>query len=262
MEMQKMIFKLDRRNQLPGLIDSIWKWEKVGDTLAFAKQSRIDTLREATRLPCACGGAWLAKVVESFVANKIDVSALCSDVYNALLVGRSEATLVLVMAGARGGEGKSLFLKGLNAVYGTENVFPTPEPGNFPLVDLPGKKVTFLDDWRFDKATLPYGAQRRWYDGSVLSIQRPQNQASVTGHALDEGTAPLFVTTKLDDMKRLQRLSAMDPVTGDPYDTNASMCYRRLKVYRYHTRITEPTTKIKYCARCFAQLVVSQAAGI
>ena len=246
-EMQKMIFRLDRRNQLPGLIDSIWQWETVGDTLTFAKRSRVETLREATRLPCICGGAWHAKVNESFVANGIDAVALCSDVYKALLVGRSEATLVIVMAGARGGEGKSIFMKGLNAVYGTDNVFPTPEPGNFPLVDLVGKKVTFLDDWRFDKTTLPYASQCRWYDGSVLSIQRPQNQAGVTGHALYEGTAPIFATTKLDDMKRLQRLSALDPVTGDPYDTNASMCYRRLKVYEYHTRITKPATKIPYC---------------
>ena len=54
-------------------------------------------------------------------------------------------------------------------------------------------------------------------------------------------------------------MSAIDPVTGDPYDTNASMCYRRLKVCEYRTRITEPATKIPYCATCFAQLVVSKA---
>ena len=261
-EMQKMIFRLDRRNLLSGLIDSIWKWEKVGDTLAFAKKSRIEILRDATQRPCACGGQWLAKVTESFIANGIDVKALCSDVFNSLLVGRSEAVLVIVMAGSRGGEGKSLFLKGLNAVYGTENVFGTPEAGTFPLVDLIGKKVAFLDDWRFDKATLPYATQCRWYDGSVLCVQRPQNQPGVTGHALYEGTAPLFATTKADDMKRLKRLSALDPVTGDPYDTNASMCFRRLKVYEYNTRITKSTTKIPYCARCFAQLVVSQATGV
>ena len=31
-------------------------------------------------------------------------------------------------------------------MYGTENVFGTPEAGTFPLVDLIGKKVAFLDD--------------------------------------------------------------------------------------------------------------------
>ena len=35
-----------------------------------------------------------------------------------------------------GGEGKSLLLKCLFAVFGVQYVFPTPEAGNYPLLDL------------------------------------------------------------------------------------------------------------------------------
>ena len=155
-----------------------------------------------------------------------------------------------------------MLLKALNSLYGADNVFHIPEAGNFLIVVLVGKKVAFLGEWRFDKAFLLFATQCRWYDGSVSSIQRPQNQLGVTGHAPYERAAPLFATTKAADMKRLKRLSALDLVTGDPYDTKASMCFRRLKVYEYHNRITELTAKMPYCARCFAQLVVSQATGV
>ena len=39
-----------------------------------------------------------------------------------------------------------MFLKGLLAVFGDRHVFKGPVPGNFLLVDLPGKKVVFLDE--------------------------------------------------------------------------------------------------------------------
>ena len=163
-------------------------------------------------------------------ANAIDLQELCSDVLRSLLHGRSETTLVLVMAGAKGGEGKSFFLKPLLALFGEDHVFPSPEPGTFPLMDLPGKRVVLLDDWRFDKTVLQYATQCRWYDGSVVRVQRPQNQTGVSGHVTYRGSAPIFATTKLDDMERLERLSVVDPLTGAPGDINASMCWRRLKV--------------------------------
>jgi hypothetical protein len=138
-------------------------------------------------------------------------------------------------------------------------VFPCPEPGTFPLLDLPGKKVVFLDDWRFNRSVLPFETQCRWYDGSPVRVQRPQNQTGVMGHVVYQGTAPIFATTKLADMNRLASLSEIDPVTGLAIDADASMLYRRLKVYKFHARIAKPTGQFKYCAACFAQLILSQA---
>ena len=104
------------------------------------------------------------------------------------------------------------------------------EPGNFPLMDLPPKKVVFLDDWRFDEATLPYATQCRWYDGSHVTIQRPQNDPGAKGHVTYRGAAPIFATTKLDDMEKLEWLSDANPSTGTAYDVNASMAFRRMFV--------------------------------
>ena len=144
-------------------------------------------------------------------------------------------------------------------VFGEENIFGSPEPGSFPLLDLPGKKIAFLDDWRFDASVLPYATQCRWYDGSTVRIPRPQNQAGITGHCVYQGTAPIFVTTKYDTIAKLERLSMWNPATGLPYDANASMCYRRLRVHVYHTRVVSPSCQIPFCTRCFAGLIFAQA---
>ena len=37
------------------------------------------------------------------------------------------------------------------------------------------------------------------------------------------------------------------------------MSYRRLKVYKFHTRIPKTAGKIKYCQACFAKLVLGQS---
>ena len=221
----------------------------------------MEVIRSAAKGDCICDGKWPTLVTQSVLANKIDLQELCRDVMAAMENGRSETTPVLVMAGARGGEGKSFFLKPLQALFG-EYVFPCPEPGTFPLLDLPGKKVVFLDDWRLNKAVLPFETQCRWFDGSPVRVQRPQNQNGVMGHVVYQGTAPIFMTTKLVDIQRLAKLSEVDTRTGLPKDTDASMVYRRLKVYEFHTRIDKPTGKrVKYCPACFAKLVLGQSAA-
>jgi hypothetical protein len=255
--MQTFLFK--RRHLLPGLIESIWQWETVDAALEDATRSRMETLVAAASGPCVCGGSWPAAVAESVIENQIPLQELCSDVVSALRQGRSETTPVIVLAGARGGEGKSFFLKPLLPLFGDDNVFPCPEPGTFPLLDLPGKKVVFLDDWRFNKAVLPFETQCRWYDGSQVRVQRPQNQNGVTGHVVYKGTAPIFATTKLADMARLEKLSVVDPTTGLPQDAGASMIHRRLKVYKFNTRIAKPASKMIYCPACFAQLLLRQS---
>lgn len=256
--MQSFLFK--RRHALPQLIESVWMWETCDEMLAEAGKSRLAALHAAALGPCACSGLWPAHLAKSVAANGISFGELCTDVLHALTEGRSETTPVLVMAGLRGGEGKSFFLKPLLELFGHEYVFPCPEPGTFPLLDLPGKKVVFLDDWRFDRTVLPFATQCRWYDGSVVRLQRPQNQNGTVGHVTYRGSAPIFATTKADDIQRLAHLASTNPATGQPHDINASMCLRRLKVYYYNVRVDKPAGKrIEYCPKCFAQVILAQA---
>ena len=156
-EMQQFCFK--QRAKLKSLIDDIWMWENVENDVQIALQSRMQVLTAAATSPCVCSGAWAAQVAESFRVNGINASELCGDILTSMKCGRSEQVPVIVLAGARGGEGKSMFLKPMLEIFGHEAVFCKPEKGNFPLVDLPGKKVAFLDEWRFDESIISYATQ-------------------------------------------------------------------------------------------------------
>ena len=257
--MRDFLFK--HRSRLSALIDDIWKWENVKEDLAIARCCRTQALQAAAQRPCMSQGQgpchWTHYVLESFKANAIDIAELCATILNALASGRCESVPVVVLAGSRGGEGKSLFLKALFSVFGYEHIFISPETGAFPLIDLPGKKVVFLDDWRFDDKVLSYTTQCLWFDGSMVSINQRQNIQGVTGHIQYRGSAPIFVTSKLRDINELERLAADDPRTGIPLDAEASMLFRRLTVYSYTRRIAKPPHKMKCCGPCFAYMVLN-----
>ena len=257
--MQSFLFR--HRHRLPGLIDDVWQWECVGDTLTSARQSREAALRVAAAGKCVCHGRWLEQAVAILVANNVPVRDLCRSVYEAFAAGRSEKVPVITFAGERGGEGKSFILKPMAAIFGHEYVFPSPQAGNFPLLDLPGKKVAFLDDWRFDNSVVPFATQCLWYDGSPLPITRPQNQPGTHGHFLYRGTAPIFVTTKLSDLEMLRHAAEDDPRTGKPRNADASMVLRRLKIFHFGKPVAAQGSIVPYCGHCFAAFILAQAAA-
>lgn len=130
--MQCFLFK--NRSRLSGLIDDIWQWECVESDLAVAQLTRVEGISHAAKGACICRGLWRHHVLQSLELNGIDKGALFRDIMWALKIGCSESTPVIVPDGDRGGEGKSMFLKGLVAVYGDCHVFKGPVLGNFPMV--------------------------------------------------------------------------------------------------------------------------------
>jgi hypothetical protein len=162
-------------------------------------------------------------------------------------------TPVLVLAGLRGGEDKSVLLKPLYSVFSLPGqVFPRPEKSSFPLMGIENSKVIFLDEFRFNPRILSYGTQCLLFDGSAVPEARPQNVQGTSGHSRYRGSARIFVTSKLADLERLEKLCYVSPETGEPLNAEASMIYRRLKVYKFKTRVPKPMTKFNYSGRCFA----------
>ena len=250
-----------RRNVLRRMIDDIWLWQNIEDAVALARRSRLESLTVAEQGPCTCGGAWPTFVVSTFMQNCIPIPELCHDVLDALIRGRSETTPVVVLGGRVGGEGKSMFFKPLRNIFdGPDMVFGTPEKGNFPLLDLPVAKVAFLDEFRWNPEVVSWAALNLWFDGSAVSIGQPQNVPGASGNFEYKGKAPVFITCKLSDLQWLEHGAQINQATGDPWDADASMLLRRLKVYRFTVRATKPQRQICFCARCFVQLLKSQAA--
>ena len=74
-----------------------------------------------------------------------------------------------------------------------------------------------------------------------------------------KGAPPVFITKKLVDLDRLEKWSRLHPDKRAPWDTQAAMLYRRLKVYRINERVARPQRGIAARGRCFARLIKEQA---
>ena len=244
------------------MIDDIWMWENVEQIVEVGRRDRMAGLQAAADSTCVCQGQWRSFVSSALVANGINIAALCHDTLEALRKGRSQTTPVVVLAGRSGGEGKTAFYQPLHNVYDGEGlVFGFPDRSNFSLLDLPYAKVAFLNEFRLDGKLVSWSTLDQWFEGSALPIGRPQNISGQSGNMVYKGTAPIFITTKLEDIECLGYWAPRNPAPNAPYDAEASMLLRRLKVYPFTQRVPKPRHQIPFCKHCFAHLIMTQAAN-
>jgi len=240
------------RHKLNKLIDDCWVWEEVDERLRLSQRSRMTALQDSMRQPCCCGGAWRRQVQLSLAANGILEAEIAHDIYVSLLSGRSESTPVVTLAGLQGGEGKSMIFLPLTAVFGDDFVQGHTASGSFPLLGLEGKKVVLLDEWRFAAAALPIALQLLWFEGKPLPMARPQGE--YIGHMLYKGTAPIFITTPMKRLEKLEKEAEAARAAG--VTCEATMLLRRLKVHKFRVAVPKPAVQIPACAACFAHFVL------
>ena len=243
-------FVFKNRARLPALLEDIWRWDGISQVVADAKRSAPECVAEALRASCVCGGAWLGFARGVLEQNGICAADVAEAFSTAFREGRSSVAPVVVFAGAFGGEGKSFILKGLVTLFGVENVFFTPSHPSFPFIGLDSAKVVFLDDFRFLESVVPLATQCLWFDGSAVPVAKPQNQPGSTGHDIYLGAAPVFITTKAQDIETLRAAG----------DGDSSMLLRRLRVFNFTRRVPPPDARVPDCAHCFARLVSGRAA--
>ncbi len=245
------------RHKLNALINDVWAWETVDDTLLRMGGTRVERLCTASGLPCVCGGQWPYWAATALNLNGINANYFWHTFYMSLHDGRREDKAVMTLVGRRRGEGKSFLFSPLKAVFGLDSVQLKPEKGSFPLLDLQTKRVAVLDEWRFDSTVLSLATQLLWFEGKPLVLSQPQNQGAA-GHLIYAGTAPIFITTKeqyLDGLvKEARAAEAQDGVC------EASMLLRRLVLVYFAAKLPIPAgVKVPDCAACFAQTVLRHA---
>ena len=247
--MAAYLFKI--RDKLSKLIDDVWTWEEVDDHVLMSERSCMAALIDAMFKPCVCGGAWPEQVRCVLGSNGICAAELAHDIYKSFQRGRSETTPVVVLAGAYGGEGKSIILFPIPAVLGDEYVQGHTNSGSFPLLGLEGKKIVILDEWRFAASALPLGIQLLWFEGKPVPLARPQGE--YIGHLMYRGTAPIFITCPQKRLDKLYSEAAAARSAG--VSSEATMLLRRLKVHYFNVPLPTPLAQIPACAACFANFV-------
>lgn len=244
------------RHKLPALIDDVWSWETVGETLSWLGQSRLDCFVAASRGACVCQGIWRQWAEWVMSANGIDPTLLCGAVWRALRDGRCEHLPVIVLMGRRGGEGKSFFFAPLRVIFGKEFVQSTPQPGSFPLLDIETKRIALLDEWTFNETTVPLSTQLLWFEGKPFPVSRPQNNCA--GHLLYAGTAPVFVTCKQKDLAPIMEKAQIAMATDQA--SEYTMLRRRLQVFGFCQKMpAQPGIHIPECGACFARMIMERS---
>ena len=255
-QMVQFVFK--HRARLPTLIDDVWEWECVDDTLKRASGTRVERLAQCLQEPCVCSGRWPLIASSILLQNGHDQARFWHEVYMSLHLGRREDRAVMTLVGRCGGEGKSFLFSPLKAVYGIEGIQFTSQAGSFPLYGLETKKVVVMDDWRFDKTVLPLATQFLWFEGKPVLLVRPQNQAGIVGHLVYRGTAPIFITTKEHDFKDMIAEARRAEEKGEA--SECTMLLRRLSLWSFTHKLALPRgATIPDCPCCFARTVLSFA---
>jgi hypothetical protein len=248
-------YAFKNRVRLPALIDDVWSWEQVEDSLASQSLSRVGRMQRAATRACECGGEWRKHAEAIFQNNDVDPREFWGHVHESLSKGRGPATSVPVLAGRYGGEGKSFLFAPLRSVYG-QDLQETPQPGNFPLLGLENKAVVLLDEWRFDERVLRMSTQLLWLEGKPFPVTRPQNQAGVVGHFVYMGTAPIFVTTKSEALEEIKKAAAAAEARNET--SQHTMLLRRVKIFDFHVRTpVSPGLVIPECATCFYHMMMA-----
>ena len=101
--------------------------------------------------------------------------------------------------------------------------------------------------------TLPHPVSTHSREGIRLVAPESMSKLQMMECILYAFQHPVFI----DPMH--VKLAAVDPTTGAPVDTNASMLLRRLRIYNFTRRISQPPANIPYCGRCFATFVYQHA---
>lgn len=237
----------NNHQKLDDLIARCWQLEKVEELVAELDKPRVHFVTEAQLKPCVCGGRWRGAADELFHMNGLCSTEWRQAVWKSLEQGRGKGSLVC-HAGKEGDEGKSFLLAPFYKIFGDDNIFTAPPKNAFPLLDLPKARVVILDDWRFNEDIISYPLQLLWFEGKPFVIARPQNHFS--GHVRYKKDDPVFITTLEDDLMAL---------TKNIMEGDRDMMLKRLKIFRFHRKITNPDRSIPACGRCLADLLLENA---
>ena len=83
----------------------------------------------------------------------------------------------------------------------------------------------------------------------------------MVGHFVYKGSAPVLIVTKLSDFELLERHAEVSPSTDAPWDSEASMICRRLKVHEFTVQGPMQTQNFKFCGRCFSRYAMERVAA-
>ena len=128
-----------------------------------------------------CNGAWKTAALELLqfhtLATGRDMAKSAADALWRALVDGAKKGAVACFVGPKD-SGKTFLTSPVEIVFKDHVFLRTAGRSNFPLQDLPGKKVVCLQDFRVDSCGLSWDDLLAWWEGSPLKVGMPRNVVS------------------------------------------------------------------------------------
>ena len=208
-----------------------------------AKKTRIEILQEAKGSTCVhqCEGEWLEAALELMRLNRIDVSAFCTAIYNALQNGRGKYQNIFVYGPAN--SGKTFILSPLKFIY---HAFCNPATGTFAWLGVDEAGAILLNDFRWNPAIIAWADLLQGLEGDVVHFPAPKNfcQRDIE---LSSDT-PFFATS--DAPMALVKAGSLDRVNTEMMDV-------RWRFFHFWREIDQNNqVKMSPCGKCFSTFVL------
>ena len=223
-----------------------WELEEAEKTLERNKLSRIDILYRHLGDECVagCAGQWIEMAKEVLDRNNIRREDFAQAVHTLLEKGRGKYRNVYLKGPCNCA--KTFLLNPLNTVFKT---FSNPASTTFAWFGAQEAEVVFLNDFRWSAQIIP------WHDFLMLlegqKVHLPAPKTHYKQDIVFEGDTPIFCTSK--DELSFVRAGVLDTV-------EMRMMQVRWRVFTlYHQIPEEQQHNVPSCARCFSELIFSQA---
>lgn len=237
-------------DQLRSIVQRLWKLENAEHDVAQASKTRLSFVMDAAQTACICSGAYPRAFRQTLQQNQINEAEFTSAIFLNLLHGRKKG-LSVALLGVGGNEGKTFLLAPMRSIFPPQSVYGTPQQSSFPLLGIEGSRVCLWDDWRFSAQVLHISTQLLLMEGAEVTVNRPQNLHH--GHLTYTGSAPFFITGRLDDIYTVK--------SGVTWN-DLQMLHKRLTIFKFHHVVDSPDIGIPKCPSCWARLILSKGKNI
>ena len=227
------------------LIESTWELKEAGPSLEREKKTRMELLTEALQGKCveSCVNCeWLRCAVSILATNGINVYVYAASMRKALRKGRAKWSNILIVGPKTCG--KSFLLAPLQLIY---NAFVNPSNTKYAWVDLEGKEVAVLNDFRWTQECIDWNVFLLLLEGDTVNLPRPKNTyaTDLTIHTTNK--VPFFATS-IRPFEYIGKANSRD-------DGETAMVATRWVLFTLTQEIQNPNTELQPCPRCFADLL-------
>ena len=242
-EQASMFSFVCKRTRIAVESDIEMAWSFVNGFTTPPLPDRQANLRAAFYSLCSCDGNSISVVTSILDTNNIEYSDFCTQIMTCLIEGAGKNFNVAIIG--RSNCGKTTLLKFVESLFEPDQVFRNPLSGSsFPLLNLPGKMVCILNDFRAFGNKMKYHDYLVWFEGEPFYICTPKNLTGTDIYYTYQ--APILVTSGEEIEFRQHGFLNID---------QTEMMSNRFTYFKLHTPIRNPADRVSTCKRCFMRFL-------